>query len=238
MIFQKKLIKCQDPENQLNILRDFGAIKITVKKDSESYKDIFKKAKSLSLEVSSASAKESALSRNEKRLITDSFGGLLAEKGWLEYINSRFDDIATETQFQSASNQIDIKLTNGELIEVRSSFIRNGVKFGICNKLYNFKNIGPYSNSIKIGEIQKDLYCGVLFETSKGNLLDDDEVIFWLVGSSTWDMMINLGIDTELNADDVIALSPGKYKVVYYKDSMDLMQFNEYLVSKGYSIKK
>lgn len=237
MNFEKILIDCQDPKNRYNIVRKFATVKIIVLKNSVVYKSLLAEAKKLSLNVSSGAANESALSRDDERKLVDSFGGLLAEKGWVEYINSRFANIASPTPYSVASKQIDIILTNGELLEVRSSYIQNGVKFGICNESFNFKNIGPYSNSIKPGELQKNIYCGVLFETQKTNILSAEEIVFYLVGSSTWDMMLNIGIDTELNAKDAIALEPGKYKVVYYKDSMDLVQFNNYIKSLGYSRK-
>lgn len=237
MNFEKILIDCQDPKDNFNIIRKFATVKIAISKGSEVYKTLLAEAKKLSLNVSSGAANESALSRDDERKLIDSFGGLLAEKGWEDYINSRFDNIASSTPFTVASKQIDIKLTNGELLEVRSSFIRNGVKFGICSKSYNFKNIGPYSNSIKPSEMQKNMYCGVLFETQKTNILSANEIIFYLVGSSTWDMMLKIGVDTELNAWDAIALAPGKYKVVYYKDSMDLIQLNDYIESLGYTKK-
>src|SRR5690606_2371300 len=123
---------------------------------------------------------------------------VLAEEGWKQFINSYFNKIAHSTQFTSAAHQIDIMLENGELAEVRSSFPRNGVKFALCSYRYNFKNIGPYSNSVKPGEIQKHFYLGVLFNTKKHLLLDSKEVVFTLVGGSTWQMMVTKGINVNL----------------------------------------
>lgn len=236
MELEKTLIECQVPQDNTNISRDFLTIKVSLKRGEELYNQLFNKAKELSNCVSSAAANESTFSRDDNRKIIDSFGGLIAEKAWEKYINQSFGEIAFPTEFLDASKQIDIKLTNDFLIEVRSSFIRNGVKFGICNDRYNFKNIGPYSNSVKPDEIQKNIYCGVLFETKKDELLTTDRIICYLVGSSTWDMMIEIGIDTRLNARDAIALSPGNYKVVLYKYSMDINQFDAHLIDLGYTL--
>ena len=63
-------------------------------------------------------------------------GGLLAEYGWLKYIKTHYGNIASFTEFNQANGQIDIRLENGETIEIRSSFPRNGAKFAICHDRY------------------------------------------------------------------------------------------------------
>lgn len=234
MNFIKEIIKCQDPKNSYNIDRNYKVVKVTVSKGSEKYNDILKKSKTLAGLVNSGAANESSYSRDELRKITDAFAGLLSEFAWRDFLNESIINVASFTEFDDASNQIDIVLTKGDKIEVRSSTVRKGVKFAICNSMYNFKNIGPYSNYIKPGEIIKDFYCGVLFETQKDDLLNVDEIVFYLVGSSTWDMMLKLGKDKALNAYDAISIQPGNYRVVQYKDTLDVEQFIDYLKNIGY----
>ena len=234
MKLTNETINCQIPIDGRYIEKTFNIINVVINKNSSEYIEILNEAKKLSGLVNTGAANDSNFSRNELLLLTDSFGGLLSEKAWLQFLNENLGEIANLTDFITASNQIDIKLNNGELIEVRSSFIRNGVKFGICSTNYNFKNIGPYSNSIKPGEIQKNLYCGVLFETQKRDILNSETINFSLVGSSTWQMMIEKGFNTELNAWDSFAVKPGTYKVLYYKDTMDVLELIDYLKKIGY----
>lgn len=234
MVFTKEIINCQDPKDNYNINREYKVVKVTVAKDTIDYNNILGQAKKLAGLVNSGAANESAFSRDEKRRLVDSFAGLLSEYGWRDFINDNYPDIASFTDFVEASDQVDIQLKKGEKIEVRSSTVRKGVKFAICNSTYNFKNIGPYSNAIKPGEIVKDYYCGVLFETQKDQLLDSDEIVFYLVGSSTWKMMVEIGYDTDLNAWDANSLQPGKYRVIQYKNTLDVDQLMQLIKSTGY----
>lgn len=234
MEFRKVLFNCQRPAFYETINRNFAVIRVTLTKGTKIYNELLSESKILSNDVSSAPANESSFSRNDTRKLADSFGELISEKAWLNYINNTFGKIASTTPFEEASAQIELQLDNDYLIEVRSSFIIGGVTYDICSDKSNFKNIGPYSNYIKPGKIQKIIYCGVLFETPKNDLLTANNIILYLVGSSTWNMMMNIGINTKLNASDAISISPGNYKVVYYKDSMDINQFKTYMESLGY----
>ena len=234
MNFKKQIIKCQDPINSNNIDRDYKVVRVSVSKGSDKYNDILRKSKTLAGVVNSGAANESAYSRDDLRKLTDAFAGLLSEYAWRDFLNKNIVNIASFTEFKAASNQIDIVLAKGDKIEVRSSTVRKGVKFAICNSMYNFKNIGPYSNYIKPGEIIKDFYCGVLFETQKDDLLNANEIVFYLVGSSTWDMMLKIGKDKALNAYDAISIQPGIYRVIEYKNTLDVEQLIGYLKDIGY----
>ena len=105
------------------------------------------------------------------------------------FLNSTFGEIASATPFTGASGQIDILLSKNQRIEVRSSFPRHGVKFAICNDRYNFRIIGAYSNLYKLGEVKKDLYTSVLFDTQKSDILSDKVVNFSLIGGATSDIV-------------------------------------------------
>lgn len=234
MNFTQEIIACQNPKNNFYIDKNYHVVKVTVSKNSKKYDEILASATELAGLVNAGAANESAHTRNDLRKLTDSFAGLLSEYAWRDYLNTKTSGIASFTKFDEAQNQIDIILANGEKIEVRSSTVRKGVKFAICSSMYNFKNIGPYSNAIKPGEIVKDFYCGVLFETQKDELLDVVEIVFYLVGSSTWKMMMDIGKDSQLNAYDAISLQPGNYRIIQYKDTLDVQEFINHLKTLGY----
>jgi hypothetical protein len=207
-----------------------------VQKNTPEYNDLFARAQQLAQLVNAGAANHAEVERNLRRRLIDSFGGLLAEYGWEKFINSKFGTIASPTPFTDASTQIDIQLTDGQRIEVRSSFPRNGVKFALCNNYANFKNIGPYSNSIKPGEVQKNLYLAVLFDTQKQDLLDADSISLSLVGGSTWKMMVEIGQNVTLVPfdDDSFAVR-SSYRVVYLKDALDAAQVIDAIAALGYN---
>lgn len=238
MKINKVIIDCQNPPNTSYSSRSFYVIQCELDKDSEEYGEIFSRAKLLANLVNSKAANHADFSREYNRRLLDAFGGLCAEYGWEKAINMVFDNIASPTPFTSASIQIDIQLSHGEKIEVRSSFPYKGVQFAICNNYANFKNIGPYSNSVKPGEIQKNFYLCVLFDTPKHKLLSSDKVIFTLVGGSTWEMMLRIGMNVPLVPldDDSFAVK-STYKVVKLIDSLDARQIMSEIEKLGYKKK-
>jgi hypothetical protein len=235
MILNSVKANCQTPANPAYINREFNIIQCTLEKGSPEYNSLLERAEQLARLVNSGAANHSEYERNLQRRRIDSFGGLCAEYAWEKYINSVFGNIASPTPFTDASVQIDIQLTKGERIEVRSSFPYKGVKFALCNNAANFKNIGPYSNSIKPGEVQKNLYLAVLFDTQKQELLTADPITLSLIGGSTWDMMVRLGQNVTLTPwdDDSFAVKSA-YRVVYLKNALDAPQVIEALSTLGY----
>lgn len=225
MILRKVEIDCQTPVDNKYCSRIFNIVECRIEKNSDRYNQILANANELAQKVNSGAANNSEYARNLERRLIDSFGGLLAEQGWELYINSIFGEIASPTPFLDASVQIDIQLTNGEKLEVRSSFPYKGVKFALCNNAANFKNIGPYANSIKPGEIQKNMYLAVLFDTPKKQLLIEDTIVFSLVCGSTWNMMVQNGTNVTLAPwdDDSFALK-SNYRVIFLKDALDSLQ--------------
>ena len=165
-------------------------------------------------------------------------GGLLAEYGWLKYIKTHYGNIASFTEFNQANGQIDIRLENGETIEIRSSFPRNGVKFAVCHDRYNFKNICTYSNLYKPSEQAKSFFGSVLFETRKDNMLFADKIVFFLIGGSTKEMMLNdqLSYTNNLIAEDDITQQKTKYKVIKLKNALDMEGFDHFMTDLGYEV--
>lgn len=236
MILTPVTVNCQAPANTSYINRVFNIIQCTLQRGTPEYNDLLERAEQLARLVNAGAANNSEYERNLQRRRIDSFGGLCAEYGWEKYINSILGNIASPTPFTDASVQIDIQLLNGERIEVRSSFPYKGVKFALCNDAANFKNIGPYSNSIKPGEVQKNLYLAVLFDTQKQQLLTADTITFSLVGGSTWDMMVRVGQNVTLTPwdDDSFAVR-STYRVVYLKNALDAPQVIEAISALGYN---
>jgi len=227
-------INCQNPPDGWNIDRNFQIVQCMIENGSEEFVSLQKKANELANLVNAYAANNSTYKRLPKRKAIDAFGGVLAEEGWMQFINSEFGRIAFPTQLEDINAQIDIQLSNGEKLEVRSSFPRNGVKFGICNNKFNFKNIGPYSNTVKPGEVQKEFYLAVLFDTQKKDLFTVDEIHFSLIGGSTWDMMMNIGYDDPLKPFDDLIPIESTYKVIQLKDALDAVQIINKISEAGY----
>lgn len=234
MVQESLVVDCQSPSNSQYIKKAYNIVRCELQKGSNEYNSLLETAKQLASDVNSGAANNSDFNRDLQRRIIDSFGGVCAEYAWEKYINSIFGEIASPTPFSSASVQIDIKLRNGELIEVRSSFPRNGVRFAICHERYNFKNIGSYSNTVKPGEIQKDFYLSVLFDTGKSDLLRAEKVELSLIGGSTFEMMKSIGQNVNLKPEDDSFATESTYRVIYLKDALDVNQIIEKINQLGY----
>jgi len=233
--FEYENFNCQNPLDKWNINRVYTLIKCTFNNTGDNKAYIQKKALELAVAVNPHRANDATTQRGKERLIKDAIGGVLAEHGWLYYINTFYNSIASFTSFNGANGQIDIILSNGKTIEIRSSFPRNGVKFAVCNNKFNFRNICKYENFYKPSEINKDFFGSVLFETSKNDILDSDEVIFYLIGGSTREMMNSyLCYTSDLTAEDDLTQTKTKYRVINLKDALDILGFEGYLNSLGY----
>lgn len=237
MPFQHETIQCQNPTNNYFIDRNFVVVRCEFDNKHKKAPIFYEKAWDLARQVNPHKANDATSIRDKERLTLDALGGVLAEHGWYYYINRTFGKNTVEhTEFNSATAQIDLRLSNGKTIEVRSSFPRNGVKFAICNERYNFKNICKYDNLYKPSEIDKDFFASVLFETQKNDLFSSEIIVFYLIGGSTKEMMMNnhLSFVTDLVAEDDLTKEKTRYKVIYLKDALDISGFEEYMNTMGY----
>lgn len=239
MPFLYETICCQNPKNLKNIDRDYLVVKAKFN-NTEKLIDQFKeKAWDLAKKVNPHQANDSTNIRDKERLILDAMGGVLSESAWYYYINKVFGNgTVSFTEFNDVTAQIDLKLSNGKTIEIRSSFPRNGVKFAICNERYNFKNICKYSNLYKPSEIDKDFFGCVLFQTPKSQLINENsEIILYLIGGSTKAMMKDNKVSfmTSLVAEDDITKKETEYRVIKLKDALDMKGFNQYMIEMGYN---
>lgn len=228
-------VNCQIPIERNNINRRFTVIKCTFENTENQREFIYQKALELALAVNPLRANDALNVRGRETLIRDALGGVLAEYGWLDFINRVYGDIASFTVFNGANGQIDILLNNKKTIEVRSSFPRNGIKFAICHDKYNFRNICKYENFYKPSEVNKDFFASVLFETQKINLLTAKPIIFYLIGGSTREMMESpICYNADLLADDDLTQARTTYKVIDLKNALDINGFMAYIGVLGY----
>lgn len=243
MSFCYECIDCQDPVSKTNIPRVYKVVKAVLNKTDTVLQNLKTEAWDLAMQVNPHRANNTTTTRDKERLILDALGGIIAEKAWVYYINRIYGEgVAKTTPFVKADGQIDILLSNGKYIEVRSSFPRNGVKFAICNERYNFKNICKYDNLYKPSEVDKDFFAAVLFETPKEQLLDKTvDTVLYLIGGSTKDMMLdeNLAFSDALVAENDLSdtKTETNYRVIYLKDALDMDGFENYMQSMGYQIK-
>lgn len=162
--------------------------------------EIEKKGIALSTMVNPGAANDSSLARSYRRICINAVAGVLAEYLWRTYLNLTrcSDNLVYSPAMDLKSEQIDLKTIEKQLtIEVRSSFPRNGIGFAICNPVHQFDIIGPYSNSYKPGEIQKDFYVRTLYPfdfNEFSSRLRRDNLKVYLTGGATWKMFSNPGI--------------------------------------------
>lgn len=213
-------------------------VEFTINKSQPEFQQLQNRAFELSLKVHPNKANSALTKRDKEMLVRDSLGGVLAEYGWYSYIKHSYGDIVSYTEFESTKNQIDLVLSNKKTIEVRSSFPRNGVRFALCSKKHNFKNICKYDNLYKPSEVDKDFFAMVLFETQKEDLFESnsEEVVFYLVGGSTRAMMEdkNISFLDNLIAEDDLTYTKTDYKVIYLYNALDMHGFDNYMKKNGY----
>lgn len=191
--------------------------------------------------VNPAAANASEQARSRSRIVNNATAGVLAELCWKLFINRRAGrEVVSNTAYTSASNQIDLIINgNNKRIEVRSSFPRNGINFAICHQIYQFDILGPYSNSVKPGEIQKDFYVRILYHIPRNNtfldLLKLDNFKAYLTGGATWTMMTNNSIskNKNLQPEDEISdnSSSSIYRVVPFSNALHTIEIYNLIIA-------
>lgn len=190
--------------------------------------ELISKSENLASKVNPGAANDSVHSRNQNIILANCIAGIVSEYFWKLFLNSS-EELVSETEFDVSSKQIDLKvISNNKKIEVRSSFPRNGIEFAICHPTYQFDILGPYKNTYKPGEIQKDYYVRTLFHlslpTSIIQKIKEDGFCVYLTGGATWDMMINsnYSIDKSLIPEDGFDIvRKSVYRVVPFSKAID-----------------
>lgn len=167
--------------------------KFTSEKDKKILDEINKRGYELASKVNPAAANYGDMKRPPDRIIKNCVAGVLAEYCWKIYLNGQAQqEIVVETEYSEASKQIDLLIKGTERkIEVRSSFPRNGIEFAVFDPRYQFDILGPYSNTVKPGEIQKDYYVRVLYPFDTRNFFQhfNSSIDVYLCGGASWYMM-------------------------------------------------
>lgn len=196
---------------------------------------LLKSASRLAQSVNPGAANNPSEQRKFQRLLANAAAGLLAEFCWKKYINSMAGILLADyAEFETAATQTDLIITTtGKRIEVRSSFPRNKISFALCHPRYEFDILGPYSNSVKPGEIQKDFYLRTLYYIPDGtsflDYLKQDKFPVFLTGGATWEMMTDdrFSKNKDLLPEDSISLKSGQkatYRVVPFSKALDTSQ--------------
>ncbi len=195
---------------------------------------IILKGECLSQKVNPAAANNSTTNRKQERLLNNAVAGVLAEYCWMNFINMiAMGNVVQPVQLKNTATQIDLEVVaNQKTIEVRSSFPRNGLEFAICHPKYQFDILGPYSNFIKPGEIEKDFYVRTLYHISKEqhflSLLKKESFRVYLTGGATWQMMAsdtyatNKDLVPEDGLDTVEIAST--YRVIPFEKALDTFE--------------
>ncbi|MCF8232717.1 MAG: hypothetical protein K9J27_11065 [Bacteroidales bacterium] len=237
--FKHKTIRCtnyrdyKDSHRALPFTLAYATLNYESDKADESFINrLMTSGERLARSVNPAAANDAACSRGESRLLNNAVAGLLAEYCWKKYINTHtVKPIADYTEFTEAATQIDLYLHGrGKKIEIRSSFPRNGIVFSLCHSVHQFDILGPYTNTVKPGEIQKDFYVRTLYHIPKGtsflDLLKKNTFHIYLTGGATWKMMTDDAIakNKDLKPDDAIHSydqNISRYRVVPFSKALD-----------------
>ena len=193
--------------------------------------EVILKSEQLANKVYAGAANNSTQYRSTKKILANCIGGMMAEFCWKHFLNYKQETVRT-TPFLSASNQIDLETINGrKKIEIRSSFPRNGIKFAICHPQYEFKIVGPYSNSYKPSEPTKDYFLSCLFPLENPfeiiKLIRSSDFNFFLTGGATYQMMFDNNISYEktlVPEGSIIPEVESSYRVVPFHNALDCRQ--------------
>ncbi|EOV1115873.1 hypothetical protein ACOLYJ_002470 [Listeria monocytogenes] len=204
-------------------------------------KQLVEEAAILANEVNPHSANE-GIFRSLIQRKNDAIAGLLAEYAVVELLNSLSPGSAYRPAALSAKNQIDIVWTDPaskiHSIEVRSSFVNNGLPFGLFaynhseNTSY-FDVLGPYRQESykKEYESTKDLFFRVLFEGKKSHvherfIVNDEQ--FYIIGAMSGDRIRELNNHKSLKPGSAVQKKSdfsGDYYVAPINRIGDIQQF-------------
>lgn len=183
--------------------------------------------------------------RDPNMVEIDNLSGMIAEEACETVLKWQFgENNIIKPYAESSINQIDLQLSTGRTIEVRSSCVRNGIDFAVFAKNdvegdeQYFDVIGPYSNGYKPGEYLKDYYMRVLYWCDKKKFMDlfqSPSVQLFITGGATNAMMC----DTNYFQKKHLVPAGGQvqvesdYRVVPLGKSLDAKQFIEVIAREN-----
>ena len=240
-------INCREHDAKTNMARPFNVIKYTLNyqsnnADKKLIDHLIAEGTRLANSVNPGAANDANLKRSYNRISSNCIAGAVSEYLWKEYLNQERETVTT-TKMKDAGTQIDLAIiSNNKKVEVRSSFPRNGIPFAVCSRQYQFDIIGPYSNSYKPGEIQKDYYIRALFHlqnpTGLLSRIKQNGFEAYLTGGATWQMMINpqFAIEKDFIPDDEMSIkriaSKTSYRVVPFSSALDTIEIYKLIMAE------
>jgi len=224
-----------------NIVFKTVCFQFEYKKDKQILDIIKNRGYELATKVNPAAANYGDINRLPEQITRNCVAGVLAEYCWKLLINERAkSEIVLETEFTDSSKQIDLVVNKtNKKIEVRSSFPRNGIEFAIFNPNYQFDVLGPYSNVVKPGEIQKDYYIRTLFPFDTRDFFHrfGTSIDVYLTGGATWDMMLDSHFSKtkDLIPQDEITSNVTKsmYRVVPLSLALDTFAITDMIIKEN-----
>lgn len=219
--------------------RDYVVMEFRFSEFSEGDKEkIIQDAEELSQKANKKGA-NSGKTRPSKVVENDAYAGVLAEFATVYYLNSLDLGTVFRPEVTDISNQIDVLWEFSEndsiTIEVRSSFVNNGLDFGlfVIDKSTNqpfFDIIGPYyqKNYKTDYEPVKDFYARVLFEGKKYNVKNrfiEKNEPFYLIGFISGKKLIKRDYHKPLTEKDATNLISGDYYVAPINEIWDIAMF-------------
>lgn len=179
--------------------KTFACVKVSFEKnkDEEFLNKVILEAQETSTKVNKKGANTS-IARIEGQILIDNLMGIISECACVWVINNLLEcDFLKRNCSTSSIDQIDITSITNKNIEVRSSGVRNGIEFALfCKNKDNIQYIdvlGPYINSYKKAEAERDLYLRVVYpfdyreiECTVESLLG---MSFYITGGATKEMM-------------------------------------------------
>ena len=234
MEFSTYTLRCEEEFKGTKRENKFRLIKVSLDRNKDPLDVIIlnrfiKFGNNLSKDVNSTSANKSDSRRNSNTVLANCIAGLLAEFFWKTVVNLFHKDLlVSETEYESSENQIDlISIKKNLKLEVRSSFPRNGIGFAICHPSHQFDILGPYNNSYKPSEPEKDIYLRTLFHVDSHddflNRVNNTGIDIYLTGGATWEMMFNdkISLVKTLAPEDSVSNISSDYRVVPFQHALD-----------------
>ena len=166
LTFIYKKINCGDKYKNYNTYIEFN-----ITNDESILKESKSRAEQMQSDVNPHSP--SGVVRTPDEILYVNYRGCLAELITKKILTTEIREKGISTIVEDSpgfetdidgSAQIDLKVINSNTqynIEIRSSCVRNGTEFGICEKYFNI--IGWYKTQTKLSELKKDFYAMVLF---------------------------------------------------------------------------
>lgn len=220
-------------KNDYYIDRLYNVIKCTIYKNDDDYKKIYDEAQKKYATMNSHKANNSTEKRSNLERFVDCFAGFISELAVKNFFDEQNLPVI-RLDSNSSLNQKDLIIErNKKIIEVRSSFVYKSIEFAIFSKEKNYKIVGPYINEYKPNEITKDYYITTLFETKKDKILEAKEIVLYIIGAATKEMMnddkisFNDPLDNQNNNQKCKTL----YRVIRICDSISIFQLLENILN-------